>query len=111
MLPYLHLGSIPPKRHILHKAKPGYKNEGLYYEEVVTVAGFGRAYSICYHLRPPTRVTEIVPLIAGDDGPALRLPVAGGPYTAACLTLTSCAGDPATGPLGLFNGLQTSFMA
>jgi homogentisate 1,2-dioxygenase len=59
MLPYLHLGSIPPKRHTVHQAKPGYKNEGLYYEEVVTVAGFGRAYSICYHLRPPTRVTMI----------------------------------------------------
>jgi len=59
MLPYLHLGSIPPKRHIAHAAKPGYKNEGIYYEEVVTVAGFGRAYSICYHLRPPTQVTKI----------------------------------------------------
>ncbi len=59
MLPYLHLGSIPPKRHTAHAAKPGYKNEGLYYEEVVTLAGFGRAYSICYHLRPPTRVTKI----------------------------------------------------
>jgi homogentisate 1,2-dioxygenase len=59
MLPYLQLGSIPPKRHIAHPAKPGFKNEGLYYEEVVTLAGFGRAYSICYHLRPPTRVTKI----------------------------------------------------
>ena len=59
MLPYIHLGSIPPKRHTAHPAKPGYKNEGIYYEEVVTLAGFGRAYSICYHLRPPTRVTKI----------------------------------------------------
>src|SRR5437879_1852222 len=59
MLPYLQLGSIPPKRHIAHAAKPGYKNEGIYYEEVVTLAGFGRAYSICYHLRPPTRATRI----------------------------------------------------
>src|SRR6202049_3747575 len=59
MLPYIHLGSIPPKRHTAHPAKPGYKNEGIYYEEVVTLAGFGRAYSIAYHLRPPTRVTKI----------------------------------------------------
>jgi homogentisate 1,2-dioxygenase len=59
MLPYIQLGSIPPKRHIILPAKPGYKNEGIYYEEVVTLAGFGRAYSICYHLRPPTRVVRI----------------------------------------------------
>ena len=56
MLPYLQLGSIPPKRHTAHVAKPGFKSEGIYYEEVVTLAGFGRSYSICYHLRPPTRV-------------------------------------------------------
>ena len=37
----------------------GHKGEGIYYEEVVTVAGFGRAYSIVYHLRPPTRVSKI----------------------------------------------------
>ena len=59
MPPYMKLGSIPPKRHIAHPHKPGYKNEGIYYEEVVTLAGFGRAYSICYHLRPPTRVTKV----------------------------------------------------
>ncbi|MCI0740215.1 MAG: homogentisate 1,2-dioxygenase [Gemmataceae bacterium] len=61
MLPYLHRGTIPPKRHIAHPAKPGFKNEGIYYEEVVTLAGFGRAYSICYHLRPPTRVKKVEP--------------------------------------------------
>src|SRR5438876_11397327 len=59
MLPYLKLGSIPRKRHIAHPQKPGYRNEGIHYEEVVTTAGFGRAYSICYHLRPPTRVKKI----------------------------------------------------
>ena len=56
---YLKLGSLPKKRHIAHKAEPGYRNEGIYYEEVVTTAGFGRAYSIVYHLRPPTRVRKI----------------------------------------------------
>src|SRR5436190_3621690 len=56
---YRKLGSVPRKRHIVHPNQPGYKNEGIYYEEVVTLAGFGRAYSICYHLRPPTRVRKI----------------------------------------------------
>jgi homogentisate 1,2-dioxygenase len=61
MPPYLRLGSIPPKRHIAHAQKPGFKGEGIYYEEVVTLAGFSRAYSIAYHLRPPTRVTRLEP--------------------------------------------------
>src|SRR6185369_11150696 len=61
MPPYRKLGSVPPKRHIAHKATPGYRGEGIYYEEVVTTAGFGRAYSICYHLRPPTRVMKVEP--------------------------------------------------
>jgi homogentisate 1,2-dioxygenase len=56
---YRKLGSLPRKRHIAHRAEPGYKGEGIYYEEVVTLAGFGRAYSICYHLRPPTRVRKV----------------------------------------------------
>jgi homogentisate 1,2-dioxygenase len=56
---YLQRGSIPRKRHIEHRAQPGYRGEGIYYEEVVTTAGFGRAYSIAYHLRPPTRVRKV----------------------------------------------------
>lgn len=56
---YRQLGSIPRKRHIAHRANPGYKGEGLYYEEVVTTQGFSRAYSIVYHLRPPTRVKKV----------------------------------------------------
>src|SRR5439155_21321926 len=59
MPPYRKLGSVPRKRHIVHRQEPGFRGEGIYYEEVVTTAGFGRAYSICYHLRPPTRVTKI----------------------------------------------------
>jgi homogentisate 1,2-dioxygenase len=59
MSSYMKLGSIPRKRHIAHKREGGYRGEGIYYEEVVTTAGFGRAYSICYHLRPPTRVRKI----------------------------------------------------
>jgi homogentisate 1,2-dioxygenase len=73
---YVQLGSIPAKRHIAHRREGGHKNEGIYYEEVVTVGGFGRAYSIVYHLRPPTRVLKIEP--AGEvpleivHQPALR---------------------------------------
>jgi homogentisate 1,2-dioxygenase len=59
MPPYRKLGSIPPKRHIAHCREAGFRGEGIYYEEVVTTAGFGRAYSICYHLRPPTRVRKV----------------------------------------------------
>lgn len=61
---YLKLGSIPRKRHIVHRQEGGFRGEGIYYEEVVTLVGFGRAYSICYHLRPPTRVKKVEP--AGD---------------------------------------------
>jgi homogentisate 1,2-dioxygenase len=59
MPPYLQLGSIPPKRHTKHAAEPGYLNEGLHYEEVISTQGFNRAYSIAYHLRPPTRVKRV----------------------------------------------------
>jgi homogentisate 1,2-dioxygenase len=59
MPPYLKLGNLPRKRHIAHKHEPGFRGEGIYYEEVVTTQGFSRAYSICYHLRPPTRVRKV----------------------------------------------------
>jgi homogentisate 1,2-dioxygenase len=76
MPPYKTLGSVPRKRHIEHRTQPGYRGEGLYYEEVVTTAGFGRAYSIAYHLRPPTRVHKVEPAGTVElnlvDQPALR---------------------------------------
>ncbi|MCE9564078.1 MAG: homogentisate 1,2-dioxygenase [Planctomycetes bacterium] len=56
---YLSVGSIPKKRHTAHRVSPGYKNEGIFYEEVVSTHGFSRAYSIAYHLRPPTRVRKV----------------------------------------------------
>lgn len=56
---YLSLGSIPKKRHTAHRVEPGYKDEGIYYEEVISTQGFSRAYSIAYHLRPPTNVKHI----------------------------------------------------
>src|SRR5262245_6099435 len=76
MPPYRKIGSIPPKRHTTHPQKHGYREEGIYYEEVVTTGGFGRAYSICYHLRPPTRVRHLEPagvrLVETVPEPALR---------------------------------------
>jgi homogentisate 1,2-dioxygenase len=59
MAPYRQVGSLPRKRHIVHPNQPGFRSEGIYYEEVVTVGGFGKAYSIVYHLRPPTRVRKV----------------------------------------------------
>jgi homogentisate 1,2-dioxygenase len=93
MPPYLRLGSIPRKRHTVFPQHPGFKDEGIHYEEVVTLAGFTRAYSIVYHLRPPTRVVRLEPAgtIPADlgDQPALRhhhvktrtLPRAGDPIS------------------------------
>lgn len=59
MPPYRQMGTLPRKRHTAHRHEPGYRGEGIYYEEVVTTAGFGRSYSIAYHLRPPTRVRKV----------------------------------------------------
>jgi homogentisate 1,2-dioxygenase len=93
MPPYLRLGSVPRKRHIAHPNVPGFKGEGIHYEEVVTLSGFSRAYSLVYHLRPPTRVVRLepagtVPLDLAEQ-PALRhhhlktraIPRAGDPIT------------------------------
>src|SRR6266480_1689526 len=59
---YQRLGQIPKKHHIwFHRngAAPTYKNEGIAYEHVFTTQGFDEAYSIMYHLRPPTRVRNV----------------------------------------------------
>lgn len=113
---YLRSGSIPAKRHTVHalctsldqvpsidsnqvSSWQGYKGEGIYYEEVITTQGFSRAYSIAYHLRPPTRVRKvepagIVPLVEADFA-GLRH-----------VHLTSAKmphfGDPITGRVPLF---------
>ena len=70
---YQTLGSIPPKRHTVHprpKAE-SHLGEGIHYEHVVTTEGFDRAFSILYHLRPPTRIRKMehvgqLPLKAAD---------------------------------------------
>jgi homogentisate 1,2-dioxygenase len=96
---YLSLGTLPKKRHTAHRTQPGYRNEGIYYEEVVSTQGFSRAYSIVYHLRPPTRVRKVE--AAGQwavervEQPALRhhhLKTGGLPTK----------GDPVTGRVPLF---------
>ena len=61
MPPYLRLGSLPRKRHTAHRHEPGFRDEGIHYEEVITSGGFREAYSILYHLRPPTRVRKVEP--------------------------------------------------
>ncbi len=54
---YMRFGDIPQKRHTrLARKGESFANEGMCYEHVITTAGFDRAYSIMYHLRPPTRV-------------------------------------------------------
>lgn len=56
---YLSRGSVPLKRHTQHRTSPGFKGEGIFYEEVITTQGFSRAHSFAYHLRPPTRVRHV----------------------------------------------------
>jgi homogentisate 1,2-dioxygenase len=101
MPPYRQMGSLPRKRHTEHRTQPGYRGEGIYYEEVVTTGGFGRAYSIVYHLRPPTRVRHVeaaAPMPAeAVEQPVLRhhhlksgqMPRAGDPVTGRVPLLTN----------------------
>ncbi len=59
---YQKLGEMPRKHHIWFSRNgqgPTYKNEGIAYEHVITTEGFNEAYSIMYHLRPPTRVRNV----------------------------------------------------
>ncbi len=44
---------------MLTKPSPDFWARGCYYEEVISSEGFSRAYSIAYHLKPPTRVLRI----------------------------------------------------
>lgn len=92
---YLKLGQMPRKHHLrLPREKPvSHRNEGLHYEHVITTEGFDRAYSITYHLKPPTRVKQVelwreAPLRPAGPAPLRHhhlktagLPRAGDPYT------------------------------
>jgi homogentisate 1,2-dioxygenase len=105
MPPYLQRGSFPPKRHTAHRTAPGYKGEGLFYEEVITTQGFGRAYSIVYHLRPPTRVRKVEP--------AGALPIAVAPndvlrHHHLKSARMPAAGDPVTGRVPMFTNADVT---
>ncbi len=52
---YIKRGSIPPKRHIQHRDAGG----NLYHEEHASREGFSSIYSNLYHLRPPTRISQV----------------------------------------------------
>lgn len=75
---YMKLGEVPRKRHIKMTRDPhtSFKGEGIAYEHVITTQGFDRAYSIMYHMRPPTRVKKVEPAghveLAHADGQMLR---------------------------------------
>ncbi|MDB5332763.1 MAG: homogentisate 1,2-dioxygenase [Phycisphaerales bacterium] len=109
MAVYRTLGQIPRKRHIRLARDPqtSFLGEGLAYEHVITTAGFDRAYSITYHLRPPTRVKRIE--AAGQIAPAA---VEGQPLRHRHLRSQELprAGDPIRGrvPL-LFNDDMTCY--
>ena len=92
---YTRLGAMPRKHHVRFPRDPAasYKGEGLHYEHVITTEGFDRAYSIVYHLRPPTLVKSVehfgeLPLAAAAPTPlrhhhlkSAAMPRAGDPYT------------------------------
>jgi homogentisate 1,2-dioxygenase len=55
-MPHYHkLGKIPRKRHTQFRKPEG----GLYAEQLVSTEGFSNAYSLVYHLSPPTQVMGI----------------------------------------------------
>ena len=92
---YLKLGALPAKHHVQfpREKTASYQGEGLHYEHVITTDGFDRAYTIMYHLRPPTRVRSVEfvklwqPTRAGElplrhhHLKTAALPRAGDPYT------------------------------
>jgi homogentisate 1,2-dioxygenase len=52
---YYKLGQVPAKRHIQFRKPDG----GLYSEQLISTEGFSDAYSLSYHIYPPTRVLSI----------------------------------------------------
>jgi homogentisate 1,2-dioxygenase len=71
---YLKVGQIPRKHHIRfpREQATSFKGEGLHYEHIVTTEGFDRAYSILYHLKPPTRVKSVA--LVGEWAPKAAAP-------------------------------------
>ncbi len=106
---YLRLGSLPAKHHVQfpRELAASYKGEGLHYEHVITTDGFDRAYSIMYHLRPPTRVRSVERVKHWELQRAGELPLRHHHLKTAALPRN---GDPYTGrvPL-LFNQEMTAW--
>ncbi|MFO0965913.1 MAG: hypothetical protein U0793_10065 [Gemmataceae bacterium] len=96
---------LPPSRHIAFPNAPGYKNEGIYYEEVVTLAGFGRAYSIVYH-PAADGVRNIEP--AGES----ILDIVGEPFAAPSHQdqRAFAAGEPITGRVAIMGNADVVMM-
>ena len=95
---YRRLGSIPPQRHTMHRVSPGYKGEGIYYEEVVTTRGFSRAYSIVYHLAADTR-QKVEPAGGRRSRSSLDLPLR---HVHTKSGAMPTRGDPVTGRVPVF---------
>jgi len=97
---YRTLGSLPRKHHLKfpREAAASYKGEGLHYEHVITTEGFDRAYSIAYHLRPPTMVKSVELFSEQPVKTAAHLPLRHHHLKTAGLPR---AGDPYTGRVPL----------
>jgi homogentisate 1,2-dioxygenase len=93
---YVSRGSVPPTRHIQHRAPDG----SLYAEELFGVEGFTGRSSLLYHVVPPTRVTRIEPL-----GPVTIETADDGSHHQALIDTAGLqpAGDPVTGRVPLFH--------
>lgn len=97
---YRTLGAMPRKHHIKFPRDPAtsYKGEGLHYEHIITTEGFDRAYSIVYHLRPPTMVKHVELYREQPARTAAHLPLRHHHLKSAALPR---AGDPYTGRVPL----------
>lgn len=97
---YLKLGETPRKHHIAfpRDAAASFKGEGLHYEHVVTTEGFDRAYSILYHMKPPTRVKRVELFRESTLKPAAPAPLRHHHLRSAAIER---AGDPYSGRVPL----------
>lgn len=80
---YMRQGSVPDKRHIVHK--PHGKHT---YEELVSRRGFSDVYTNAYHLYPPTTVTAL-----GAAEPLARAPLADATHRHRHLKTFAVGGD------------------
>lgn len=104
---YRTLGAMPRKHHLRFPREQAvsYKGEGLHYEHVITTDGFDRAYSIVYHLKPPTRVKSVELFREGALKAATHTPLRHHHLKSAAMAR---AGDPYTGRVPLmFNSDMT----